>query len=118
MLDAKLLDEAGWEDARRERATEDGRELRVESSDAHVLELKVGREDRVRRCPVSSVRGPAPARTYFFALDLILIALAGSLRKLTSLSLVRMPIRPPLEPSPFRERFMTPLTVALRFCPW
>jgi hypothetical protein len=47
VLDAKLLDEARREDTGGERATENGRELGIETSDSHVLELEVGGEDGV-----------------------------------------------------------------------
>ena len=47
MLDAQLLDEAGWEDSGRESASEDGGELGVESTDSHVFELEIRRQDRV-----------------------------------------------------------------------
>ena len=49
MRDTKLVDEARWEDTRGESATEDRAELRVETTDAHVLELEVRCEDRVWR---------------------------------------------------------------------
>lgn len=66
------------------------------------------------RSPLAPASGKKrETRAHFFALDLILIALAGSLTKLTSDSGVRIPILPPeLPPS---ERLCRPLTVALRF---
>ena len=57
--------------------------------------------------------------THFFELDLILMALAGSLTKLTSVWLVRMPLR--MLPPPFlaasRPRLAIERTVARRFWP-
>jgi len=54
MLNTKLLDQPRREDPRRERSSEDGRELRIQSSDSHVLELEVGLKDGVGRGPGSS----------------------------------------------------------------
>jgi len=51
MLNTKLLDETRREDPRSERSSEDGRELGIQSSDSHVLELEVGLEDSVWRSP-------------------------------------------------------------------
>lgn len=128
MLDAELLDESGWEDSRRESASEDGGELGVESTDTHVFELEIRRQDRVGRRPSKRNKSDARHRrrrmrslTHFFALDLILMALAGSLIKLISVWLVKMPDRAWLEdtaPLPSKARLCRPLTVALRFWPW
>ena len=49
MLDAKFFYEPRREHARGERATENGAELLVETADAHILKLEVGRDDGVRR---------------------------------------------------------------------
>lgn len=48
VLNAKLLDEGRGKHTRGECATEDIIKLFVETSDAHVLELEVGGNDRVR----------------------------------------------------------------------
>lgn len=48
VLNAKLLDEGRGEHARGKCTTEDIIKLFVETSDAHVLEFEVGRNDRVR----------------------------------------------------------------------
>lgn len=47
VLNAELFDEPRREDTTGESATENGRELGVQASDAHVLELEVGSEDGV-----------------------------------------------------------------------
>src|SRR6266702_8246529 len=49
MLDPKFLHERGREHARGKHAPENRAELLVETADAHVLELEVGRYDRIRR---------------------------------------------------------------------
>jgi hypothetical protein len=54
VLDAKLLNESRREDPRSERPSENGTELRVESSDSHVFELEVRLEDGVWRRPERS----------------------------------------------------------------
>ena len=58
VLDTELLDEAGREDTRGERSSEDRRELGVESSDTHVLELEIRGQDRIRRSPTSNSSVP------------------------------------------------------------
>lgn len=47
VLNAKLLDEGRRKHARGKCTAEDIIKLLVETSDAHVLELEVGRDDRV-----------------------------------------------------------------------
>ena len=49
MLYAKFFHEAGREHARGKRTPENRAKLLVETADAHVLELEVGRDDRIRR---------------------------------------------------------------------
>lgn len=48
VLNPELLDESWGEDARCKGTTKDVIKLLVETSDTHILEFKVGRNDRVR----------------------------------------------------------------------
>jgi hypothetical protein len=95
MLDPKLLNEARREHTRRECTTEDVTELRVKTTNTHVLELKVRRENSVRRSPETNGLGPTrltSATTHFFPLDLSLIALSPALMKFRSVLSMRRPM--------------------------
>jgi len=53
MLDAKLVDQTGWEHSRGEGTSEDGTELGIQTSDSHVLELEVWCQNGIRGGPRS-----------------------------------------------------------------
>lgn len=55
MLDPQFIDQPGREDTTSESTTEDGGELRVQTTDTHVLELEVGSQDSIRRSSLRRV---------------------------------------------------------------
>lgn len=52
MLNTKLFDKRRRENARGERAAEDGAKLSVKTSNAHILKLEIGLKNCVWRRPV------------------------------------------------------------------
>lgn len=95
MRDSKFLYKSGREHARRECTPENSAELLIQTTDAHVLELEVGRKDSIRGSPAFRRRERATYRqraaSYFLALDLILIELSAALMKVTSVFSIKMP---------------------------
>jgi hypothetical protein len=128
VLDTKLLDEAGREHTRGESTTEDVAKLRVEATDAHVLELEVRGQNGVWCSPVARRRrkGFKPSRkgSYFLVLVFLsLIKLSPALTNVMSVFSMRIPMfcgappPPPLRCASASSSVLADKMVALRETP-
>ena len=94
VLNAELLDEGWGEYARGKGTTEDIIKFLVETSDTHILEFKVGRDDRVRSGSDKKMRSTVgvTSTTYLLALALIFIGLPPSFMMVMSVFCITTPI--------------------------
>jgi hypothetical protein len=97
MLDTEFLNKTRREHPGCERTTEDIAKLRIKTTNTHILKFEVWGKNRIRSCPNDSNKFKSrldahKVKVHFLLLDLILMALVGSLTKLTSVFSMRIPV--------------------------